>query len=146
VGGTALGTGRGDVLTSLSDLPSAEVVLVCPPFGLSTAHVYRLHDEVSEVARFWAPAGRTGSEASCRNDLERAAGARHPEVVALGARLRSLGARFAALTGSGSTVFGLFGTAGAADRAAEAMGEGTCRVIRTATLGRQAYRASLRAG
>lgn len=136
VGGTALGTGRGDVLTPLADQPRAEVVLVQPPFGLSTAEVYRLHDEVSRGAHAWATGGALTPASSCRNDLERAVGVVHPEIPAIVAHLRRLHARAAAMTGSGSTVFGLFATAAIADRAAEALRDGARRVIRTATIGR----------
>ena len=40
-GGTALATGRGEVLKPLSPMPRCPVVLVKPPFSLSTAKVYQ---------------------------------------------------------------------------------------------------------
>lgn len=139
VGGTALGTGRGDALTPLADLPPFEVVLVCPPFGLRTAEVYRLHDVATASAHAWAGGVDTRDVSGCRNDLERAAGARHPEIGRLARRLERLGARFAAMTGSGSTVFGLFDTEVGADAAADAVAADAARVIRTATIGRAAF-------
>lgn len=139
VGGTVLGTGRGDVLTPLPDLPASEVVLVQPAFGLSTAHVYGLHDAVADVAACWPGSVPAGPASACRNDLERAAGAAHPGLPALGARLRRLGARVAAMTGSGSVVFGLFDDPALADRAAAALEGGAVRVLRTTTIARAAY-------
>lgn len=141
LGGTALGVGRGNQLTPLPDLRQAEVVLVQPPFGLATADVYRWHDEIAAAAEP-ASGGRGG--AACRNDLQWAVGIRRPEIRDLAARLRAHGARLAAMTGSGSAVFGLFDRADTADRAADAMRDGAHRVIRTRTLGREAYRLSMR--
>lgn len=139
IGGTALGVGRGDVLTPLDDGPAAEVVLVQPAFGLSTAEVYGLHDAATGAAHARGAGGLAEPVCGCRNDLERAVVARRPEIREIGARLRRLGARFAAMTGSGSVVFGLFDAAASADRAAVALQAPGHRVLRTATLDRQAY-------
>ena len=136
IGGTVLGVGRGDRLTPLADRPAAEVVLVQPPFGLSTAEVYRRFDEVDAAARAWAGGGAVVTVSACRNDLERAAAALRPEILALAAWLRRLGAHQAAMTGSGSVVFGTFASAAAADRAADAVAGGGRRVVRTATIDR----------
>ena len=44
-GGTALGLGRGEEIYPLVDLPSHAVVIVRPPFGVSTAEAYAWYDE-----------------------------------------------------------------------------------------------------
>ena len=44
-GGTMLGTGRGDELRPLPDLPTYTVLVVKPPFGIPTPDAYRWHDE-----------------------------------------------------------------------------------------------------
>ena len=44
-GGTMRGEGVGDVLTPLPDEPAASVLLVRPPFGVSTAQAYGWFDE-----------------------------------------------------------------------------------------------------
>lgn len=141
VGGTALGVGRGDWLTPLPDLRPAEVVLVQPAFGLSTADVYRWHDEVAAASASVVDGAARGG---CRNDLERPVACRHPELLDLAATLRTHDARLAAMTGSGSAVFGLFDRADAADRAADALRDGANRVLRTRTIGREAYGLSTR--
>ena len=41
VGGTALGLGRGEQLYALPDVTPSSIVLVQPPFGVSTADAYR---------------------------------------------------------------------------------------------------------
>lgn len=143
VGGTALGIGRGDVLTPLADRPPVEVVLVHPAFGLQTAEVYRLHDDLSDAAHSWSAGGLAQPVMPCRNDLQQAVISRHPEIRDLVARLHRLDAHLAAMSGSGSTVFGLFPTAAAADRAAAALRDGASVVIRTRTIGREEYRRPL---
>ena len=51
------------------------------------------------------------------NDLERPVNERHPVIGKLIERLTKLGAVMSAMSGSGSTVFGIFTTAAAADAA-----------------------------
>ena len=62
---------------------------------------------------------RVGPYDECRNDLEPAVAKRHPEIARIVSALRGAGASHAAMTGSGSTVFGLFDRRPAAFRAAE---------------------------
>ncbi len=45
-GGTALAVGRGDVIKQLPDLKSYLIVLINPPFLMSTAEVYKKFDEI----------------------------------------------------------------------------------------------------
>jgi 4-diphosphocytidyl-2-C-methyl-D-erythritol kinase len=131
VGGTALGLGRGDELYPLEDLARLHVVLALPAFGISTAEAYRWFDEDrGGIAAQAAPrpdmiAGWRGLGLRVVNDLEPAVARRHPEVASIRAALAAAGARAAAMTGSGSAVFGLFGTEAGARRAARAVaGEG----------------------
>jgi 4-diphosphocytidyl-2-C-methyl-D-erythritol kinase len=99
VGGTVLGEGIGDRLTPLTDEPESAIVLVRPPFGVSTRDAYAWHDE-------HAPGGRPDDEWG--NDLERPVAVRHPEVRRIVERLRASGASLAAMSGSGSACFGVF--------------------------------------
>jgi len=148
-GGTVLGLERGDVLFPLIDQPRAWVTLVVPSFGISTTEAYAWFDQ--EVAadrqdRVWAdlrvrPAAdtRVGPYGECRNDLEPAVAKRHPEITRMVSALRDAGASYAAMTGSGSSVFGLFDRKAAADRAAKALADserGLLSVIVTRTLTR----------
>ena len=61
-----------------------------------------------------------------RNDFEEGARARHPEVGALIDALTNEGAAYAQMTGSGSTVFGIFEDAEQAKRAAQLTHAGFC--------------------
>ena len=138
VGGTALGLNRGDEMQPLDDLPPRWVVLVFPPFGVSTPEAFRWWDE---DIRSQAPgAGRQTPDpnlrdAACVNDLEGPVASRHPQIRDIRCRLEQAGAEHAAMTGSGSTVFGLFAAerqARAADAVLRAAGWRTL-VTRTAT-------------
>jgi len=160
VGGTAIGRGVGDELEMVDDLPPHEVVLVVPGFGVSTADAYRWLDEdgqrvaprrgspAASPVRDWPSPPRppaaggdwAGWLAQCRNDLEPPVARRHPDVATLVAALRRAGARLAALSGSGSTVFGLYVETAAADRAARALAAEGRTVHRTRTLSREAWR------
>lgn len=129
-GGTARGLGRGDRLLRLPDLPPHHVVLARPPAGVSTADAYRWFDEAAaRPAPAGGMAGHDETDAGAgwpraveawRNDLEAPVVARHPEIGWLAAQLRAHGARHAAMTGSGSAVFGLFDSRERAERAAAA--------------------------
>ena len=128
-GGTVRATGRGERLRRLAALQPYWVVLAVPDFGVSTADAYRWWDldgqpgASGDIAP--APSGWRRDPRRLRNDLEAPVARRHPEIRGLAARLRDAGALHAALTGSGSVVFGLFESrarAGGARRALLAAG------------------------
>lgn len=112
-GGTALGRGRGERIRRLEEIEPWWVVLAQPPFGVSTADAYRWVGATGRKAKLTRRSGPLprGWRADFRlldNDLEPVVAIRHPEIREMVDRLRATGAGFAAMTGSGSTVFGLF--------------------------------------
>ncbi|HVT10792.1 MAG TPA: 4-(cytidine 5'-diphospho)-2-C-methyl-D-erythritol kinase [Fimbriimonadaceae bacterium] len=111
-GGRAKGEGYGDQITPLPDAPEEWYVIAKPPIGCSTPEMYARLDEKPREWRDW-PEG----DELC-NDFERVAPC---ECLDLTERLRILGARDAALSGSGSSVFGRFADEGAATAAAASM-------------------------
>jgi 4-diphosphocytidyl-2-C-methyl-D-erythritol kinase len=121
LGGTALGLGRGDEVYPLENLPRHWVVLVIPPFGVATKDAYEWFDErdwtssVSYLPETWL--GRT---TPLVNDLEAPVAARHPVITQLKQRFTERGALLAAMSGSGSTVFGIFSSRSVAAGAARA--------------------------
>ena len=121
--GTALGLERGDEIQPLDDAPSRWVVLVFPPFGVSTPDAFRWWDEDSRrlpAAGFRLPAEPESRAAGpVFNDLEAPVSRRHPGLSEIRRALEDAGAMAAAMTGSGSTVFGLFATRLAARAASE---------------------------
>lgn len=142
-GGTVLGLERGDVLFPLIDRPKAWVTLVVPSFGISTKDAYAWFDADVGVERPLQPNGSLPAQGfalrEARNDLEPAVAKRHPEIGRMVSALRAAGASYAAMTGSGSTVFGIFDRKPAAARAAESLADrerGLSSIIVTRTLTR----------
>lgn len=141
-GGTALGLGRGEEIYPLVDLPRHWVVIVRPPFGVSTAEAYAWYDEdraagLREPRELQIlPVPWPTRAAQMINDLEPPVVRRHPEIGALRAALREAGAVAAAMSGSGSAVFGLFRSRAAAARAVGPLSRGGARALLTRTLTR----------
>ena len=148
-GGTALGLGRGEEIYPLVDLPPHAVVVVQPPFGVSTAEAYAWYDEdraagLKEPRELQLlPVPWPTRAAQMVNDLEPPVVRRHPEIGALRTALREAGAVAAAMSGSGSAVFGLFRSQAAARKALEPLSRGGARAVVTRTLGRGEYRAAI---
>jgi 4-diphosphocytidyl-2-C-methyl-D-erythritol kinase len=144
-GGTALGLGRGEEIYPLVDLPSHWIVIVRPPFGVSTAEAYAWYDEdrtagLKEVRELQIlPVPWPTRAAQMINDLEPPVVRRHPEITALKASLREAGAVASAMSGSGSAVFGLFRSRAAAGRSLTSVSRGGARALLTRTLTRAEY-------
>lgn len=140
-GGTALATGRGEIITTLTPLPELGVLLLKPPYGISTAAVYRswrtLRPERRPAARGLADALARGGwqEAlpKCSNALEEIVLREHSELSVLKRELVGRGALCALVSGSGPTVYGIFPTAEEAARAGRSFGSRDLRVIVTTT-------------
>jgi 4-diphosphocytidyl-2-C-methyl-D-erythritol kinase len=136
-GGAALGLERGDLLFPLRDPPRAWVVLVLPGFGVSTKEAFAWFDASKR-----APALRDPQRLALHemvNDLEAPVVARHPEVGRIISALQRAGGSQAAMSGSGSAVFGLFSSRPAAIRAAARAASVSRRTLVTRTLNRQSY-------
>jgi 4-diphosphocytidyl-2-C-methyl-D-erythritol kinase len=78
-----------------------------------------------------------GLRLALTNDLEAPVTHRHPEIGAARRALESAGAQAAAMTGSGSAVFGLFAREAAARRAARAVAEAGFVAALTRTVDRR---------
>jgi 4-diphosphocytidyl-2-C-methyl-D-erythritol kinase len=141
-GGLARGTGRGEEIEPLSDRPDEWLVLLLPPFPMPTPDVYGALG-AGPIADPPAPRPSAG-EMPDRNDLEPAAERLRPLLRSLRESLGTAGALSARLSGSGSTLFGVFRSADEAARAASAL-EGregaAARVARTVSRAEWARRA-----
>lgn len=143
VGGTALGTGRGDVLTPVLARGRFEWVVAVADGGLSTPSVYAECDRLRGKARVPEPkvsdalmaALRTGDAdalgAALHNDLQDAACSLRPDLrrtLETGADAGALGGM---VSGSGPTVVFLArSTEHAIDIAVALSATGTCRSVR----------------
>jgi 4-diphosphocytidyl-2-C-methyl-D-erythritol kinase len=146
-GGTARLTGRGTEVEPLPDPPGAELVIVDPGVPVSTAAVYAQVQEPLTLAP--KPASISGfgripvdlaSWVRTGNDLEPHAARFCPDIVRIRTMLAGAGAVAAAMTGSGSAVFGIFENAAAADVAARRAEVDGFRAYRCRTLDRATYR------
>jgi len=149
VGGTALGLGRGDDIYPLADLPKTHVVIVRPRFGVSTNDAYAWYDAeprraVRESVRKALPANWPDWAMTLRNDLEPAVTRHHPTIARIKHLLVEAGAAAAAMSGSGSAVFGLFERLDAARRTAADLARPGWHIVATRTLSRSEYGQRLR--
>lgn len=118
--------GRGDRLAFEPALPPLPAVLVNPGVPSPTGAVYRAYDDGPAFAadrpappRAWTADVVAAWLAGRRNDLQAPAVALQPAIgQALQAAATAPGARLARMSGSGATVFALFASRAAADRAA----------------------------
>jgi 4-diphosphocytidyl-2-C-methyl-D-erythritol kinase len=118
----SLGWGRGDRLAPLPPLPSASVLLAIPPERVVTADAYA--DLAASPDRARTPAGllpipHTWSDVEriAVNDFEQTVFARAPRLRELRELMHGLGAALARMTGTGSTIFGVFEDVRKADHA-----------------------------
>jgi 4-diphosphocytidyl-2-C-methyl-D-erythritol kinase len=149
VGGTALGLGRGDDINPLTDLPRSSAVIVRPRFGISTPEAYQWYDaeprvRVRSSSRRALPAGWPTWARNLGNDLEAPVTTHHPTIGRIKQALVEAGAVYAAMSGSGSTVFGLFERHDAANRTARDLARPGWHVLATRTMTRAEYARKLR--
>lgn len=105
--------GRGEVLSNLSDdsLKGTKIVLINPKIHVSTKeafarvvpkqHSITISTILSEPISRWRELG-------LRNDFEESVFIAHPEIAEIKALMYKNGASYASMSGSGSTVIGLF--------------------------------------
>lgn len=114
-------TGRGEIMEPVAlDLSPYSLVLVKPDEGVSTREAYAgvrpripavpLAERLARPVAEWQ--GTVG------NDFETSVFAAHPAIASVKRRLLDAGALYAAMSGSGSAVFGLFTDPAQAERAA----------------------------
>jgi 4-diphosphocytidyl-2-C-methyl-D-erythritol kinase len=111
LGGRAAGYGRGDEVYKLDDAAEYWVLLVDPGIMIATKEAYSwltVSDKSNNIEGF-----RDDAELGCAgdvwtNDFEGPVFTRYPQLAAIKEELLELGAYRAALSGSGSTVFGQF--------------------------------------
>src|SRR5215469_11588233 len=190
VGGTVLGTGRGEQVFPLDDLPSWHCVVATPEIGVSTPAAFAEWDEKNGTAesgggtRSTKPAesgklteressdristfsrsvyewlngsftatgvpgnGRDRAEAllldlvrtGIENDFESVVFPKYPAIREVKRALERSGAKYVSLSGSGSSVYGLFADKETAVKAAGALTGQDVPAVATRTLTREQY-------
>ena len=149
IGGTAAGTGIGDHLTRIRDIHLAYLVVATPAAQVSTAEAYRLlnspaltkdcTDIILSVSDAEAHVGDSLSSEP-RNDFESVVFEIEPEVRRVKEKLTRLGAVMSLMSGSGSSVFGIFENREAQQFAFEGLKrEADWRVFSCSTVSREEY-------
>ena len=115
-GGTALCEGIGEVLTTLKPFKNHIIVLVKPPFGVSTKEVYKNfdlgrvknHPETDKVIAYMNEDNLYEVAKNMKNLLENVTLKKHKVISSIKSEMESLGAIKAMMSGSGPTVFAFF--------------------------------------
>jgi len=164
IGGLAQGSGRGEILTPFDDPDPIHGVLIAPGLHIDTPSAYRSlsrppqaeltqahQDGIMKRFRALVRSVHKNSPPAvwaddCENDFEPVAFKQYAALPDLLGRIRATGARPARMSGSGSTLFGLYETAEAAAAAeaqlkAELSGHATAiRVEKFHTISRRHYK------
>jgi len=113
-GGTALATGRGEIIKELPAPPTCWVVLAKPFIGVSTAEVYRRlniagvnHPNTKEMIQAIEEKNFRSVCENVGNVLEEVTLDLHPEVALIKDQMKRFGADAVLMSGSGPTVFSL---------------------------------------
>jgi 4-diphosphocytidyl-2-C-methyl-D-erythritol kinase len=198
VGGTVLGSGRGELVSALPDLPETHCVVAVPSVRVSTPQAFRDWDQLQaekiptpsagnqpenaltdgpgsdrleRLGRTWAAALAAPQEAGTNatgvfpaasgkdraenlllelvragivNDFEKVVFTQYPSLRGILETLKQNSpsgspATYAALSGSGSALFGLYRTAEDSRAAAERLAAQGIATYETRTVGRQEY-------
>lgn len=113
-GGTALATGRGEILKPIASPPPCWVVLAKPTIGVSTKETYAQldlktahHPDVHEVVKAIEEKNYYGLCRSLGNIFEEQTIRKVPQVGQIKEKMKEAGADGVLMSGSGPTVFGL---------------------------------------
>ncbi len=137
----AVAEGRGERISPLPEAPELLLLLVNPRISVSSAWAYSacqigLTKKPVDIKLFCQTLARKDFitlSTMLANDLESAVVDAYPEINRIKERLCQLGASATAMSGSGSTVFGVFRSDKEARCASGQMGANWCRVVRTLT-------------
>lgn len=116
--------GIGEILSPMPALPLRWFVVVVPPFGVSTPWAYRQFDTLPANAEMVSSElrqlayGHWPSTGCLINDLERVVVPARPAIGQIKEQLLQAGANEALMSGSGSSVFGIFSRKEMAEQAA----------------------------
>ncbi len=172
VGGAVLGAGRGEIVSEMPDMPALACVVAVPEVGVSTPRAFGEWDRLTEsgksnrleeLSRAYAFAAGTSGilrdpaenallalvRTGIENDFEQVVFPQYPSLREIKRQLMGVSgnsALYAALSGSGSAVFGLYETQGAAEEAQQRVQATGVKALVTETLPRERYWRTMFAG
>lgn len=124
LGGTVLGEGRGEILTPFQINRHYWILLIYPRIYISTQWAYQqskiglTNDEkMTKFRSIFSDFHYQNLRDSLKNDLEEVVFRRHPILQELKELFYTRGAFYASMSGSGSSLFGLFDTRDRAEKA-----------------------------
>lgn len=131
----ALVEGRGEQITQMNlDASSMVLLLVKPPVAVSTAWAYSLFDQIRHTeltkkpidiklfCRVFVKKDFVSLSTMLKNDFETVVFKEYPDIEKIKKRMLENGAFVSSMTGSGPTVFGVFGSKEEALSVAQKMG------------------------
>lgn len=152
LGGTATGLGRGTELYPLPDLKPYPAILVTPGIHVSTPEAYKALNRPTAcqpttnnhepTTLTWTLPTTPPSSWPCCNDFETVVFPIHRQLKLIKGKLLKLGAGLALMSGSGSTLFGIFTNRSERDSAVVSLRKnfGNDKVFPVSLIGRGAYR------
>lgn len=153
-GGTAIGTGRGEIIEPAADFDVKFLMVVAPDVEIRTSDAFAAlnapnltkseSDNILNVCRFELESADFRSTA-LRNDFETGIFAAYPEIGRVKNALFDLGAKQAMMSGSGASVFGIFDKEETRQAAMKALDRKVnWRKFAVATVSRDEYREALK--
>ncbi|MGD1075156.1 MAG: 4-(cytidine 5'-diphospho)-2-C-methyl-D-erythritol kinase [Thermodesulfovibrionales bacterium] len=143
-GPVAVVEGRGEIVSPVRLKSAYPLVLVKPPVAVSSAWAYaqvnvtqeakvltKKHNNIKLFRQGLENGDFSLLSSLHRNDLEPLVVKRFPIIREIKQKLMLIGAVFSAMSGSGSTVFGVFRTDEEADRAADELSANWCKAVKT---------------
>lgn len=124
----ALAEGIGEKLSAMPELPKAWILLVNPGVHVSTAWVYKSLQLTNDVVLSILPEFFRTLDDICKifsNDLEKVTIPAFPVIADIKKQMLHLGAIGSMMSGSGSTVFGVFNSKEEAENASREISNGT---------------------
>ncbi len=114
-GGTAFGQGRGEILTPIRWSTDYWIVLICPTFGISTSWAYKQakialtkKEKFTKLMSILERFSPHTLKDDFQNDLEGVVFRRHPILREIKEQMYQRDAFYAGMSGSGSSIYGLF--------------------------------------
>lgn len=128
-GGTALSEGIGEILTKLPDMPQCFLLIAKPDIDVSTRYVYEnlhanrleYHPDIDGMKEALLGGSLSGIVSRMENVLETVTVQKYPVIEKIKVFMKENGAKNALMSGSGPTVFGVYGTKEQAECAYEAL-------------------------
>ena len=119
IGGTALGEGKGELVSPLKDIFIEHILLINPGFPISSKEAYdsvKIPDSENDD---WKLLLATSEMKYCHNSLQEGIVETYPEIGEIIENLENHGAKKAMLSGSGATIIGFFPDSISAQKSAD---------------------------